>query len=210
MTTATYQPGSSGIDTYINVSTETGHGTEATLSLNTNQRILIKFDVSDISSTATCSSAVMSLYSYVTSAMTGDTWTAYPILVANSAWDEAATWNTRDGSNNWSGSAGCSTSGTDYNATAIGSCVMNETWLHDNQFSLTAATVKTWFGGSNTNYGMVIRTSAASDTGIVYSSDEATLTTNRPKLVVTYSLSGVTYRRTFSPIGTRSGSRQAT
>ncbi|MBK8871862.1 MAG: DNRLRE domain-containing protein [Elusimicrobia bacterium] len=100
MTVATYQPGSGGIDTYVNVSTETGHGTEATLSLNTNQRILIKFDISDISSTATCSSAVMSLYSYVTSAMTGDTWTAYPILVANSAWDEAATWNTRDGSNN--------------------------------------------------------------------------------------------------------------
>lgn len=210
MTTATYQPSGAGIDTYINVSTETGHGTETNLFLNTNQRILIKFDISDISASATCSSATMSLYSYLTSTMTGDTWTVYSILAANSAWNESATWNTQDGSNNWSGSAGCSTPGTDYNASSIGSCVMNDTWLTNNQFSLTPSVVTTWFGGSNTNYGMVIRTSAASSTGTVYSSDETTQTAQRPKLVVVYSISGVEFRRTFSPIGSRMGSRQAT
>lgn len=209
MTINSYQPGASGIDVMINVSDESYHGADTTLTLNTNQRILIRFDISDIPAIATCTSATMSLYSYLTSAMTGDTWTAYSVLSANSSWDESATWDTIDGSTSWAGSSGCSTSGTDYNGTAIGSCVMNETWLTNNQFTLTPSVVKTWFGISNTNYGMVLFTDAPSNTGFVYSSDETTYTSYRPKLVVDYTLLSVSHRRTFQALGTRIGSRGA-
>lgn len=210
MTTASYQPGTAGIDVNITAGDETDHGSDALLFLNVNKRVLIKFDISDISSSAICTSATMSLYSYVTSTMTGDTWTAYPILSANSAWDESATWNTIDGATAWAGSSGCSTSGTDYNATSIGSSVMNDSWLTNNQFNLTPSVVTTWFGGSNSNYGMVVFTNAPLHTGTVYSSDEATYVTYRPKLVVNYTIASIAHRRTFSSMGTRIGSRSAT
>lgn len=209
MTTATYQPNpSAGIDTYVSLDGEINYGTVYYTSLNTNSRVLIKFDVSDISSDSICSSATMSLYTYAGDG-TGDTWTAYPILPANGDWTETgATWTTKNGIDSWAGSSGCSTSGTDYSATPIGSCVMNETFVSQNQFSLTPSVVKTWFGSSNQNYGMVIRTDATLNTLFTYSSDETTNTAQRPKLVVVYSLSGVVYRRTFQPMGMRSGSRR--
>lgn len=207
MSTSTFQPGSSGIDVCISTSDEGFHGNDATFFLSNSQRLLIKFDISSIGSSNVCSSAVMSLYSYVTSTMTGDTYTAYSVLAANSGWNENATWNTKDGSNNWAGSAGCSTSGTDYNGTSIGSCVMNDAWLHENQFSLTPSVVTTWFGASNSNYGILILNPTI-HTGTLYSSDEATYTAYRPKLVVDYTLGGTKHRRTFSPLGSRAGSRQ--
>jgi hypothetical protein len=209
MTTATYQPNpTAGMDTYINTGDETPKGTDNILSLNNNQKILIKFDVSGIPSPSICSSAVLSLYSYTTSSMHGNVYTAYSILSANIGWTEAgATWNTIDGSTNWAGSAGCSTPGTDYDASSIGSCVMNATWLHENQFSLTPSVVTSWFGASNYNYGVVIKTDEI-NSGFVYSSDETTYTAYRPKLVVVYSVSGVVHRRTFQPMGMRSGSRR--
>lgn len=208
MTTSNYQPGSSGIDTCISSGDETSNGSETYFLISNQQRILIKFDISDISSSAICSSATLSLYSYSSSAMTGDTYTAYSVLAANNSWDESATWNTRDGSNNWAGSAGCSTSGTDYNGTSIGSCVMNETFLSENQFPLTPSTVTTWFGGSNLNYGIIIFNPAIRSGGL-YASDETINTAYRPKLSVTYSLSGLKYRKTFSSLGTKIGSRGA-
>lgn len=209
MTTATYHPNpAAGIDTYIAVSDETNYGTVNYAQLNTNHRLLIKFDVSDIDQNMVCSSAVMSLYTQA-GVGTGDTWTAYSILPANGDWTETgATWNTKNGSNAWAGSSGCSTSGTDYNATQIGSCVMNEDFASENQFSLTPSVVRTWFGVSNQNYGMVIRTNAATNSLSVYTSDETTNTLQRPKLVIVYSVGGIVYRRTFQPMGMRSGSRR--
>lgn len=209
MTTATYQPDpSGGIDTYITADDEINRGTTYYVSLNSNQRVLIKFDVSDIPTDSICSSATMSLYTYA-GLGTGDTWTAYPILLANANWTETgATWNTTNGSDTWAGSSGCSTAGTDYSSSSIGSCVMNEDFVNENQFSLTPSIVKTWFGVSNQNYGMVITTDSALKTLFVYTSDETTNTAQRPKLVVVYSLGGVVYRRTFQPMGMRSGSRR--
>lgn len=209
MTTATYQPTpGNGIDTYISTSDETNYGTVYYVSLNTGQRVLIRFDVSDIPVDAICNSATMSLFTSA-GVGTGDTWTAYSILSANGDWTETgATWNTKNGTDSWAGSSGCSTPGTDYNATPIGSCVMDETFVHENQFSLASSAIETWFGVSNQNYGIVIRTNAASNTLFIYSSDEMTNTAQRPKLVVVYSMSGVVYRRTFTPMGLRSGSRR--
>jgi len=46
MTSASYQPGTAGIDVYITSGDETDHGSDALLFLNVNGRILIKFDIS--------------------------------------------------------------------------------------------------------------------------------------------------------------------
>lgn len=198
-----YQP-SDGIDTYL--SGETNRGGDPLLQMPPTGRVLIKFDISDISSSAICSSCVMSLYT-APSSVGSDTWTVYSILSANSTWTESgATWATKDGSNAWAGSDGCSTSGTDYNATAIGSVAMNNSFAFENQFTLTPATVQTWFGGSNTNYGMLIRTNASLNSFYVVASETGDYPLLKPKLVVNYGLSGVRYRRTFH--GTRMGSRQ--
>lgn len=211
MTIATYQPGSAGIDTYVSVTGAVNHGSEPYVIVNAGNHGLIKFDVSDIPSTAECVSAVLSLYSWA-GIGTGDTWRAYPIKSANSGWTESgADGLTIDGSTPWAGSDGCSTSGTDYESTEIGSCVMNENFVQENQFSLTPSIVKTWFGVSNFNHGMVIFTDHATHSLFVVSSDsDPDYAAYRPKLVIDYDTSGVLYRRTFSRIGPNYGLRQST
>lgn len=207
MTTATYQP-ASGIDTYIGSGSIQGPTTTYMLINTTPYNGLIKFDISDIDGSAICSSATMSLYSYSTAGTNGTIY-AYSILVANNGWTEAgATGASKDGTNQWAGGANsiCGVSGTDYNATPIGSCAWDETVGHENQFSLTPSVVESWFGVSNENYGMVLIAGAGADV-TACSSDHAT-SSLRPKLSVTYTISGVKYRRTFSASGTRMGSRQ--
>lgn len=211
MTISTYQPGAEGIDTYVPISGVTNHGADPYVLVNAGNHGLIKFDLSDIPSTAECVGAVLSLYSWAGTG-TGDTWTVYSIKSANSGWTESgADGSTIDGSTPWAGSNGCSTSGTDYESTGIGSCVMNENFVQENQFSLTSSVVRTWFGVSNTNYGMVIFTNHASHSLFVVSSDsEPVYSAFRPKLVVDYDSSGLLYRRTFSRIGPNYGLRQST
>lgn len=209
MSTNTYQPGSGGVDVCITDSSEVFAGDDVTFVISNSQRLLMKFDISDIGSANICSSAILSLYTGTASNMHGKTYTAYSILSVNSGWNENATWNTKDGSNSWAGSAGCNTSGTDFNGTAIGSCVMNDTWQYANQFSLDPSVITTWFGVSNSNYGILIKHSNL-NSGVLYSSDETTYTTKRPKLVVDYALGSSKFRRTFSPLGSRTGSRQPT
>ena len=211
MTLATYQPDSNGTDTYVYISGSINFGGSEYILVNSNNHGLIKFDVSDIPSTADCVSATMSLYSWAGTG-TGDTWTAYSIKSANSGWTElGATGDTIDGTTSWAGSGGCSTSGTDYDSVAIGSCVMSENFVQENQFVLSPSIVKTWFGASNLNFGMVLFTNHASHSLFVVSSDsDPAYSAFRPKLFVDYDTSGTLYRRTFSRIGPNSGLRQST
>lgn len=64
MTNSTYQPGTDGIDTYVPISGVTNHGADPYVLVNAGNHGLIKFDISDIPSTAECVSAVLSLYSW--------------------------------------------------------------------------------------------------------------------------------------------------
>ncbi len=210
MTTASYQPGTAGIDTFIGSGPVKGPTSTYLIINTTPYNALIKFDISDIPESAVCSSATLSLYSY-SDAVAGGTVYAHSILVANDGWTEGgADGEVKDGVNAWAGGANaiCGVSGTDYNSTPLGSCAWNVTIGFENQFSLTPSVVESWFGVTNENYGMVFIAGAGTD-AVACSSDHATASL-RPKLSVTYEIPGVKHRRTFSSMGTRIGSRSAT
>lgn len=178
-------------------------GAHANLSFESGQRSLIRFNLSSIPASATCVSAILYLvHSY--SAEGGGTVTipVHSVSQANGDWIEGTKdialasagepcWNAKeaDGSGGvqeaWAGSAGCSTSGTDYEATAIGQFVFNSGSDIGTEFAVTldADRVAGWFGSSNTNYGITfVQPSSA---GHVGSSDNSN-TAYRPKLVVLY------------------------
>jgi hypothetical protein len=193
--TLTLDEGEAGAnyDTYLSSSAATtNYGTAVNVTVRaTRYTPLFRFDVSSVPAGSTCNSAALSLF-LAQSNIGGYTMTVHQILSANSAWTEdGATWNTRDGSNAWAGSNGCSTSGTDYAATAIGSYTGDAADVYDTEYtwSLTPAAVATWFGASNSNYGIRL-----------YKSDEFVSThfrssdwdqpAYRPKLVVVYTEGG--------------------
>lgn len=175
-----------GQDTHIRSDFPTTNlGTAVTMEMSTTLRkVLIKFDLTSIPSDATCDSATYTVYNNGGGL---NTHTIYSVASGNSGWTEAgATWNTKDGTNNWAGSAGLGTSGTDYETPSIGSGTFNfnPTGIPTN-FSLTASRVQGWFGSSNTNYGMLHTSSGGVD--FIRSSDYAVDPTLRPKLSVTYT-----------------------
>ncbi len=205
MTIATFQPdGTDGVDTFLD-NTPQGSNVLLTMFWGGAGRVLIKFDISSISPDAVCTSAVLSLWGE--SGTAGSTWTAYSILSGNSGWNENATITTRDGTNAWAGSDGCSTSGTDYNGTSIGSL----TWANNNNeqtMTLTTATVQSWINSSSTNHGILFLSNAGVANWSTTSSDYLINASRRPKLTVNYN--PVTLqRRPLSPLGAGIGKRQA-
>lgn len=160
---------------------------------------LIRFDVSEIPALATVISASLTLTNSFTTE-TNTTHSIHSILAANNGWLEACSWNYADGagaSDRWAGDvgadggadAGCSVSGTDYNASAMGM------WPYAagtpantaHEIILDLAQVAAWIAGAN--YGAWYKVNEwAIENGWV-SSDHATAKW-RPKLVIEYSLPG--------------------
>lgn len=166
---------------------------------------LLKFDLSSIPSGSICDSAVLDLWGTTgVSGIGSNTWIplyVFSILSANEEWSTTegtppwigATWFKKYGSDDWAGSVGCMTSGVDFNATEIGTGV-NTKWNGadphvPDSINLTPAVVQTWFGSTNTNYGIRVYTTPEDQvghdnlTGYVYSSDFTTAE-KRPRLTV--------------------------
>jgi hypothetical protein len=211
--TLTLQPdAAAGIDTYITLGTPTrNYGVSTYFVLSVNGKGLIKFDLSGISSGATCQSAVVNCYQCVTGAALAWTLTVYPIAVGNSAWIEGTRnnaqalagepcWNAlaADGAGGittaWAGTAGLSTVITDYEAASIGSFSGNRGDANGTEYStaLTALRVQTCFGVVNTNYGWLFMPNTT--VGGLGSSDNPT-PGYRPQLVVVYTLPGQSFMR---------------
>ncbi|MFA5053316.1 MAG: DNRLRE domain-containing protein [Parcubacteria group bacterium] len=196
----TLQPdAAAGVDTFIagDTSANTNYGTNAAIQIRNNakwQNGLIKFDLSGIPAGSTIFSATLSLWTSTQRADTG-TITAYRILAANSAWTEAgATWNyavataTRwagDAGGDGGADAGCSVSGTDYSATALGSTDFADGEVVNTQhdIALNVSEMQSMFAA---NCGMVLIPTAGTRYMEARSSDYATDATKRPKLVVYY------------------------
>ncbi len=176
---------SAGDDTHVRSDFPTTNlGTSSSMEMATTLRKgLIRFNLSAVPSVATCDSAILTIYS---NGGTLSTHTLYSVSAANSGWTEAgATYNTRDGTNAWAGTAGLNTSGTDYEASAIASGTYNFNPTGTaTSFSLSTTRVKGWFGGSNTNYGILYTSNGGVD--FVYASDY-TNPSLRPKFVVGYT-----------------------
>lgn len=181
-------------DTYVQINAATtNYGTNDTMAIRSSggsseRHALLKFDLSSIPAGAVCNSATLYLYNDGTPYVATET--IYEILAANAAWTEAgATWNTKDGTNNWAGgNTGCGTSGTDRSATSIGAFTTAAGDTNPGQEYVTALTttrVDDWFGGS---INIEIE-SSDNHSEYVGSSDHAT-TGYRPKLVIAYTAGG--------------------
>lgn len=163
---------------------------------------LFFFDLSSISGDATCNSATLSIFKAAAAggSVAGAVY-AYAIASGNADWPEGSKtgsaggageccWNYYDQTSGsetaWAGSAGLSTSGTDYEASSIGNqaCNYSDAIGTEYAISLTAARVEDWFGASNTNYGVLLTNAGRLD--LAGLSDNAT-TGYRPKLVVDYT-----------------------
>lgn len=117
----TIKPGASaGIDCRLNESAPTtNNGTDPSLTVDfqsdgDNLDVIMKFDLSPIAAGSSIQSVTLTMW---VQSNIGDVASAevQRILPANANWTETgATWNTIDGVTAWAGSAGCETSGTDY------------------------------------------------------------------------------------------------
>ena len=116
------------------------YGTNIYLQVSVTNKGLIEFDTSSIPATATCDDATFYTYQAISGAALAWTVTVYSIAIGNAAWPEGAKdtaagvagdscWNYLDQATGaetaWAGSAGLATSGTDYEASSIGSFSSN-------------------------------------------------------------------------------------
>lgn len=193
-----------GKDNQVNSATGTfNNGVAVSLVAGLTSKGLVEFDLSSIDAAATCDDATLYLFQRASGAASAFTVTVRSIAVGNEAWTEGtrnnaqalageSCWNARvaDGSGGvttaWAGAAGLATSGTDFEASSLGSFSGNRSDANGTQYStlLTAARVQGWFGVSNTNYGLLLTTSAV--VGGLAASDHTTAG-ERPRLVVNYT-----------------------
>jgi hypothetical protein len=174
-----------GNDSYINAAAATtNYGTNTRMTVcgyadqgATNvQRGLVKFDVTSIPTSTTITRATLYLYSYQVAGSSGY-YGAYPLTRAFT--DTTATWNTYDGTNAWT------TAGGDFNSTADGTSAKQSVAGVWYAFDVTSR-VQQWITTPSANYGWVIKCTDENlhNQDLFYTSDYATDTTLRPKLVV--------------------------
>ena len=172
--TRTFQPSSA--DCFIDeANKDTNYGAETYIEVksrqNKNERSLLTFDLTQIPSGSSVSSATLSLNAYTVPG-TGRTYEAWR---ATTTWAEStATWNLPP---NYAGSASASAGET-------------SGWMAWSSATLTSD-VQGWVTDSSTNYGWMINDSAESATGQghtidFYSRRHGTAATH-PKLTVTYT-----------------------
>lgn len=169
------------------------------------QKVLFKFNLSAIPAGAVCNSAVLHLFhNYNAEGGYPFTGTAYAITEANGSWiegdgniDIAAAgepcWNAleADGSEGvmtaWAGSAGLSTSGVDFEATAVGEVSMAPADAIGTEYEMSLDTdlIESWFGSNDANYGIVMW--AVGNGQIHVGSSENVTTGYRPYLEVEYT-----------------------
>ncbi len=196
--TLTSQPdGTDGIDAYVNSSSaDTNYATNTSVIVSSTYNGLFKFDMSSIPTNATIDSATMSLWNYGTQTSNVNL-ALYGILEANSGWTETgATWNyaadstTRwvgDAGNNGGADAGCSVSGTDYNAEALGTFTYtaNNPALTEHTFGVSDSQIGEMIREAH-NFGFVLRVTGGGSSISFRSSDYATAA-YRPKLVINFT-----------------------
>jgi len=190
-------------DTYTNVGASSTNLSSDTV-LNTYtwpadtvaNTTIIKWDLTDISTSATVTQAT--LYLYQTNSR-GDT--AYDIDVHKITGVDptitTCTWNTYDGTNSWTGG---SNGGLSDIAAAEDSPSVSLTNDEYKSWDVTDM-VGDWVATPANNYGMMVKSdeSATIDSFRTYASSDATNASTRPKLIVTYSSSASAPDQASSP-----------
>lgn len=201
--------GIDGVDTYMRSSasasnfgayTELGIG-ENNDTVNKHTRSLIKFDLSSLPANATVTSATLSLWTLLDVSSNDSTVSVYRLKVPFS--ESQATWNISATGVNWQ-SPGAS-GANDRESASIGSSLIlaNEPLNTEKQISLAPAQIQEFISGAFTNNGFVIKTDAELDDRFNYSSSDATILSQRPKLVIQYTLSNSTPIPSNTPTSTQ-------
>lgn len=194
----------SATDTYLNAwSATTNYGTGVSFQVRADSGVhtypgLMKFDLSGISAGATCDDAHLTLTNvYALSLGTTYTIVGFAVKSANSGWTEdGATWNTKDGTNNWAGDAtakGCSVSGTDYDSTTLWS----DNWTRPPDGANTSHTINVTAGGKSVIAGYFggafsVLLQQDVDQSLFFHSAENGTAGYCPKLEVDYTAAGGT------------------
>jgi hypothetical protein len=187
------QPASSGTDTTIRSDQpDTNYATTATLKVGTLGGYaghgLLQFDLSSIPQSAVVTGGTLSLWVAVDNATASGTLCVYRV---KQNWTESgATWNSYDGTNPWNTAGAYSVD--DVEQTSIGCKTTTASQAVDSKIDITlsAPEIQEMLVGLWTNRGFLLRYVQEGDTNRYefYSSDEATKTTERPKLVVNYTV----------------------
>jgi hypothetical protein len=186
------------VDTFIDSSTPTtNYGTGVFMGVGEVNaateitRSLIKWDLSSIPPSATITSATLSIYIQGNLGANANDRSVYAYRVLR-AWTEAgATWNKYDGTNDW-GTAGCSNTTSDREATDIGSAAVAKSLPNGTeiQISLTPSKVQEWISGALTNNGILLKDDVEVDEEYNYHTHEGATANLRPKLVINYIVPG--------------------
>ena len=142
------------------------------------RRGIIQFDLSSIPVGANVSSAILSLWTG-----SGLTNVNMSIHRVTRTWTEAgSTWNTYDGSNNWT------TAGGDYDAAADANATPSSTTAGTQTNWTITSLVQEWVDGTANN-GMIVKltTESGNTTGHLFRSSDNADAATRPKLVITYT-----------------------
>jgi hypothetical protein len=149
-----------------------------------DQRILIRFDLSEIPTGSTCASATLTLYCY--GGRANAPYNLYEIRSEKTGWVETATWNHYEGTSDWT-AAGCSDTTHDRQASPIAQLVIPdpsvEGYLNTTNFDLPS--IEAWFGASNN--GLIIIDADTTDWYYTsFNSGDYWESIKRPKFVVEY------------------------
>jgi hypothetical protein len=195
----------SGIDTWIDSSqVNTNRGSSGTLAVGESNaaaavgRALIKFDLSSIPSNAVITSAT--LYMTISADVSSNARSFRVYRLVRSWVESEATWNIAATGTNW-GTAGAGNTTTDYDPTAWATTAFtaNETVGTEKAWALDVTEFEKFINGTYTNYGWVIRADTENnDQYIFYSSSNAT-SSNRPRLVVEYTVPTATPTPSVTP-----------
>ena len=181
-TTLVLQPGAAGKDTFIEGDGgHQSHNQGGSPLLKTDSetgkpyRTLLQFDLSSLSPAAHIQSAMLELDVELSNG-SADIVKVHPLT---QDWTEDdATWLEYNGDDPWA------TAGGDYDATIGASFLVDSTgW----KIVDVAAIAQRWVDGSKPNYGLILLSSpAAGDKAKHYRSSDHTMTTQHPKLTITY------------------------
>ncbi|HEY6797924.1 MAG TPA: DNRLRE domain-containing protein, partial [Kineosporiaceae bacterium] len=153
------------------------------MSTGEKRRSLLRFDLSGVPANASVSAATLSLYMDSTRTTTG-TSANWSVRRAVKAWDETATWAkpTQAGTATWAGGGGWPTGEPDY-----GTRPLTGTSSGWRGFDVTGLASQ-WVSGALVNNGMVLKQDTETVTNqIAFISSESTITSEWPKLSVTYT-----------------------
>ncbi len=164
---------------------------------------LLRFDLSLIPSQATIISAALELMIYYPSGTFSPlTVSAYPI---STTWNvQEVTWRNAAAGKPW-GAPGCADTTIDRSPTPAGTATVSQSGAY--RLDLTSA-VAGWVAAPDTNHGILLVAQGPVATLVNQASSEFVTLSSRPKLTVTYVLTGPV--PTFTPTATRTASPTAT